>query len=241
MFISNTIGRSWRYLLAAFEVGDHQTLLATLGAAYRAEVSAVAQCTQHADQMHYPQFRAELLRIAAEMQELLPWLHKQILALGGHISSSSPMPTKECNSWECLRQDVEEARRGCARLLEWMHRIEREEPVIAAGLQRIRKDKLKHQEEFRLMFMKSDPYTLVPSGPLQAREAQQKRAWIEQRKNEWMDHERTAWEIEGKQTPWAEWSGEQEFKWMTELPHHDREWAHHLAKQRDTAMHQIMS
>jgi hypothetical protein len=34
-----------------------------------------------------------------------------------------------------------------------------------------------------------------------------------------MDHERVAWEIGGKQTPWAEWSGEQEFKWATELPH----------------------
>jgi len=237
MFISNPVGRGWRYLLAAFEVGDHQTLLATLCVAYRAAVSAVAQCTQHADQMHYPQFRTELLRIAAEMQEPLPWLHKQILALGGHIPSFSPTSTKERNSWECLRQDVEEARHDCACLLKWIHRIEREEPAIAAGLQRIRMDKLKHQEEFRLMFMKSDPYTLVPSGPLQAREAQQKRAWIEQRKNEWMDHERTAWEVEGKQTSWAEWSGEQEFKWMMELPNHDREWTQHLVEQREPEMH----
>jgi rubrerythrin len=237
MSISNAIFRGWRHFLAAFNVSDRQTLLETLCDAYRVEVNAVAQCTQHADQMFYPQFRAELLRMAAEMQTHLPWLQEQILALGGRILSSSPTPTRERNSWECLRRDVEEARRDCVRLLEWIHRTEREEPEIAAGLQRIRKDKLRHREEFRQMFMKSDPYTLATTGPPQAHEARQKQAWLEQRKNEWMDHERAAWEIEGKQTPWAEWSGEQEFKWVTDLPHHDREWTQHLAEQRDAEMH----
>ena len=170
----------------------------------------------------------------------LPWLQEQILALGGSLPSSFPTPTRERNSWECLRRDVEEARRGCARLLEWMHHIEREEPAIAVGLQRIRKDKLRHEEEFRHMFMKSDPYTPATTAPPRAHETQQKQTWLEQRKNDWMDHERTAWEIEGKQTPWAEWSGEQEFKWVTELPHHDREWARRLAEQRETETHRIM-
>jgi len=239
MSISNVIGRSWGHFLAAFDADDHQTLLETLCDAYRTEVNAVAQCTQHADQMFYPQFRTQVLRIATEMQTHLPWLREQIFALGGSLPSSSLMSTREHNSWECLRRDVEGAQRDCAHFLEWIHRTEREEPEIAAGLQRIRQDKLRHREEFRHMFMKSDPYTPAPMGPWQADEARQKQAWLEQRKNEWMDHERAAWEIEGKQTPWAEWSGEQEFKWVTELPHYDREWMQHLAEQRDVEMPQI--
>lgn len=239
MSIFHAIFHSWRRVLAAFEVSDHQTLLAILCDAYRAEVNAFVQCTQHANQMAYPQFRAELLRIAAEVQAHLPWLHKQILALGGSLPSSSLPSIRGRNSWECLRRDVEETNHDCVRLLEWIRRIEREEPAIAAGLRRIRQDKLRHREEFRHMFMKSDPYTLAPTGLSQARDAQQKQAWLEQRKNDWMDHERAAWEIEGKQPPWAEWSGEQEFKWETELPHHNREWRRHLAEQRDTEMHHL--
>jgi rubrerythrin len=233
MSLSHVMLNGWRRILAAFDVSDHQTLLEALCDAYRMEANTVVQCTRHADQMHYPQFRAELLRIAAEVQAHLPWLHEQILALGGYIPSSSPTPILEGNSWECLRRDVEEARRGCVHLLEWTHRAERAGPEIAVGLQRIRKDKLRHREEFRQMFMKSDPYTVFTTGPPQAHEARQQQAWLEQRKNEWMDHELAEWEIEGKQTPWAEWSGEQEFKWATELPHHDREWTQHLAEQRE--------
>lgn len=226
----------WRRFLTRSDVNHRQTLIEGLCDAYHAELDMVALCTQHAHQMYYPQFRAELLRIAAEVQEHLPWLQEQILALGGHLPSSSPPPTLEGNSWECLRRDVEEARRECVHLLEWIHRAEREEPEIAVGLQRIRKDKLRHREEFRHMLMKSDPYTIPTTGPPQVHEAQQKQAWLEQRKNVWLDHGRAVWEVGGKQMPWAEWSGEQEFKWATELPHHDREWAQRLAEKRETSL-----
>lgn len=237
MSVSHVMFSGWRRVLAAFNVGDHQTLLENVCDAYRAEVNTVVQCAQHADQMPYPWFRAELLRIAAEVRAHFPWLRKQILALGGQVPSSSPTPVVEGNSWECLRRDVEEARCGCVHLLEWSHRAEREEPVIAVGLQRIRKDKLRHREELRDMFMKSDPYTPASTGLPHAHEEDLKHAWLELQKNEWLDHEQAAWEVEGKQTPWAEWSGEQEFKWATELPHYNREWAQRLTEQRDTEIH----
>jgi len=228
----------WQRFLARFAVATHrQTLIEGVCDTYRTELDMVTLCTQHAHQMYYPQFRAELLRIAAEVQVHLPWLQEQIFVLGGHIPSSSSAPMLESNSWECLRRDVEEARRDCVRLLEWIHRAEREEPEIAVGLQRIRKDKLRHREEFRHMLTKSDPYTIAPTGPPQDLEKHHKQAWLEQRKSEWLDHGRAVWEVGGKQTPWAEWSGEQEFKWATELPHHDREWAHRLAEKRDAEVH----
>jgi hypothetical protein len=236
MSISQVMSNGWRRLLTRFSVTPRKTLLEGVCDAYRTELDMVALCTQHAHQMYYPQFRTELLRIAAEVQAHIPWLQEQILALGGHLPSSSSPPTQERNSWECLRRDVEEARRGSTHLLEWIHRAEREEPEIAAGLQRIREDKLRHREEFRHMLMKSDPYSMPTTGPPQAHEAQQKQTWLEQRKHEWLDHARVVWEGEGKQMPWAEWSGEQEFKWATELPHYDREWVQRLAEKRATLL-----
>lgn len=224
MSVFHMIVSSWRRVLAAFDESDRQMLLRSVCDAYGMEANAVAQYTQHADRMHYPWFRAELLRIAAEVQAHLPWLHEQILALGGDIPSFSPTPVLKGNSWECLRRDVETAHRDCVHLLEWIRRVEREAPVLAVGLQRIRKDKLRHREELRDMFMKSDPYTPAATGLRHAPEERLKKAWLERQKNKWLDHEKDAWEVEGKQTPWAEWSGEQEFKWATELPHYNREW-----------------
>jgi hypothetical protein len=234
MSIFHAMDNGWQRLLSGF-AGDpyRHTLIEDVSDAYRAELALATLCTQHAQRMYYPQFRTELLRIAAEVQAQLPWLQEQILALGGDLPSAAPTLVLQENSWECFRRDMEEARHGCIRVLESIHRAERENPGIAVGLQRIRKDKLRHREEFRRMLMKSDPYTIPAPLPLQAQEAQQKQAWLEQRKSEWLGHGRAAWEAEGKQTPWAEWSGEQEFKWASELPHHECEWVQHLAESRE--------
>lgn len=233
MSILQTMINKWRWLCKGLAVNPHpHTLREDLSDAYRAELALEKLCIQHAQRMYYPQFRTELLRIAAEVQAHLPWLREQILALGGSLPSAAPMLVSEGNSWECFRRDIEEARLGSIRVLDSIHRAEREQPTIAAGLQRIRKDKLRHREEFRHMLMKSDPYTIPATPPLHAHEEQQKQTWIAQRKNEWLNQERAAWHAGGKQTPWAEWSGEQEFKWTSELPHHEREWAQHLAASR---------
>jgi hypothetical protein len=71
--------------------------------------------------------------------------------------------------------------------------------------------------------MKSDPDAL-PS-PLTPHHEQQRQEWLAQQKVTWLDQERATWEAAGKQTPWAEWMGEREFQWMTELPPRELEWA----------------
>jgi len=231
----------WNRVWAAFRVSDQPTLLKSVCNAYRMEVDLATLCTQHAHRMCYPQFRVALLRIAAEAQAHLPWLHDQIGALGGSLPSAAPLPTPAGNSWECLRRDVEEAQRGCVRLLEWSHLVEREAPALARGLQRIRTDKLRQREECRAMWMKSDPYTLAALESPQDQDEDLKHAWFEQRKNAWLDQERAAWRAGGKQTPWAEWAGEQEFRWVAELPNRDLEWVRTLAEQRDIGMHKTIS
>jgi rubrerythrin len=232
MSLTSTLLTGWRRVLAAFSPDDRQRLLESLCAAYRAEARAVAQCTQHAHRMYYPQFRAELLRIALEAAAHLPWLEEQILALGGNLPQRSCTPMVGSNSWECLRLDLEAAQRGCVNLLEWIHTAEQVAPEVAVGLRHIREEKQKHREEFRDMLMKSDPYTASTTATQHEQGAPQKQAWLEQCKGEWLDHERAEWKAGGKQVPWAEWSGEQECKWATELPHRDLEWARRLAEQR---------
>ena len=230
MALTRTLVTGWHRVLAALHPDDRQRLLEHLCAAYRAEVSAVAQCRQHAPRMYYPHLREGLLRIAAEAAAHLPWLEEQILVLGGTLPQRSGTPTMGSNSWECLRLDLEEAQRSRVKLLAWIHTAEQVEPEIAVGLRRIRAEKLKHREELRDMLMKSDPYTAPTTATQHAEVMPQKQAWLEQRKGEWLDHERAEWAAGGKQVPWAEWAGEQEWKWATELPHRDLEWARRLAE-----------
>lgn len=229
MSVFQVLLNSCRRVLAAFDMTAQRTLLEGVCAIYQREANTAMLYTRHAAQMHYPWFRTELLRIAAEVEAHLAWLHEQILTLGGHLPSPGPVPVLKGNSWECLRRDVEGAQRDCRYLLEWIRRVEQEAPALAAGFQRIRNDKLRHREELRDMFMKSDPYTPAATGLSHVSEDRLKRAWLEQQKNKWLDQEKSSWEVEGKQTPWAEWSGEQEFKWATELPHYNREWLHRQA------------
>jgi hypothetical protein len=229
MSLIRTLIKGWHRVLAAFHPDAQQELLEHLCDAYRAEDRAVAQFRQHAHRMYYSHLREELLRIAAEAQVHIPWLEDKIHTLGGTLPQYATTPTMEGNSWECLHQDLEEARRSSINLLAWTHTAERAEPEIAVGLRRIREDKQQHRRELGDMLMKSDPYTppatMAQHPPLE----KQKRAWLEQSKGKWLDQERIEWEAGGKQVPWAEWAGEQECKWATELPHRDFEWARHLA------------
>lgn len=229
MSIITTLFTSWRRVLSVFFPDDRPRLLESLCEAYRAEVRAMAQYPQHARQMYYPHFRERLLWMAADAQAQLPWLQAQIFLLGGTLPQcGAPLKTGN-NSWESLRLDLAEAQHVRSNLLTWIHTAQ-PDPEIAAGLRRLRQDKLKQQEELRDMLMKSDPYT-PPTGTLHTQDALQKHAWLAQRKREWLDHERAAWEARGRQELWAEWVGEQECRWATELPHRDLEWARHLAEQ----------
>jgi hypothetical protein len=230
MSLTSALFTGWHRFLAAFSPDDRPRLLESLCDAYRVEAHQVAQLTQHAHRMYYPHFRAGLLRMAAEAQAQIPWLQAQIRALGGNLPQRSVTPKMGSNSWECLRIDLEEAQHCRVKLLEWIHLAEQVEPEIAAGLRRIREDKQKHCEELRDMLMKSDPYTTPNTATQHEQVEQQKQAWLEQRKSEWLDQERAEWEAGGKQVPWAEWSGEQEYRWATELPHRDLEWARRLAE-----------
>jgi rubrerythrin len=158
--LKKALHEGWRHFFDALHPDHHQKLLEMLRDAYVEEAQDVAQLTQHAERMHYPQFRERLLRIAAEEQAHVTWLLDKLLALGGEIPAVSLTPRVAKNAWEALLVDLEEEKRSYADLLEAMHIAQEADPEIAAGLQRIREEEQQHREELLDMLVKSDPYTL---------------------------------------------------------------------------------
>jgi rubrerythrin len=158
--LKSILYRGWQHVFDALHPDYHQKLLEMLRDTYVKEVRDVAQFTQDAERMYYPQFRERLRRIAAEEQAHVAWLRDTLLALGGEIPTVSVIPKVAKNAWEALHVALEEEKRSCADLLEAMHIAKQVDPAIAEGLQRIREAERQHCEKLLDMLVRSDPYAL---------------------------------------------------------------------------------
>jgi len=116
--------------------------------------------TEHASRMHYPQFRAKLLEIAARETEHLKWIGEKITLLGGSSPVISPRRPVGGNSWEFLLADLEDQSRCAGELLEDAAQLEADSPAVAETLRRIYEEEQKHREEIREMLMRSDPLSV---------------------------------------------------------------------------------
>jgi hypothetical protein len=68
---------------------------------------------------------------------------------------------------------------------------------------------------------------------------ERRQEWLEQQKMAWLEEQRTDWEVAGKPVPWAEWQGEQEYRWaVNELPNRELAWARCIAERERTAIEQ---
>ena len=110
--------------------------------------------------MEYPQFRAQLLRMAAEDQGHVTWLHDTLLARGEALPTCTCPPTVAPTSWAALVREVAAARRAYEALLEPMQLAEQADPEMAEGFRRLRAAKQQHREVLLDMLVKSDPYAL---------------------------------------------------------------------------------
>jgi rubrerythrin len=160
----------WQQCCNALHPNPHPTLLEALHDTYLAAAHSVTQFTQDAERMEYPQFRARLLRMAAEDQEHVTWLRDTLLAHGGAIPTGACPPTVAPTSWAALLRDVAAERRAYETLLEPMHLAEQADPEMAEGFSRLRAAKQQHREALLDMLVKSDPYAL-PRDPAPGRPA----------------------------------------------------------------------
>jgi rubrerythrin len=165
----SALHRGWQQCCDALHPDPHPTLLEELRDTYLATAHTVTQFTQDAERMEYPQFRARLLRMAAEDEGHVTWLHDTLLARGGAPPTRAFTPKVAHNSWEALLMDVAAERHAHEALLEPMHLAEQVDPEMAEGFRRLRAAKQQHREALLDMLVKSDPYTL-PRDPAAGRQ-----------------------------------------------------------------------
>ena len=141
-------------------IGDEarRTALDILRQRYLDETEHAETLRQHAEQMHYPQFRNELLHIAAQEAEHTQWVAKKLVALGDRLPEVREIQLTEGSSWKHLLNDLEEESRCAGDLMEQIRTVQSDYPDIAALLQRISEDEKKHCAKIREMLMRSDAF-----------------------------------------------------------------------------------
>jgi bacterioferritin (cytochrome b1) len=152
----------WRKFLGCSPDG-YRKVVKILQDRYVDEMSHVGRYTQHAQRMHYPQFRERLLRIAADEARHAEWLAEKITLFGGELPKVPDVSNGEKNSWQYLLADLDAEKRCSAELIEEMHTVREELPDIARVLERIYEDGEKHRAEIRDMLMRSDPQSIWPA------------------------------------------------------------------------------
>ena len=157
MVSSKAWTEEWRGFLGLSSAAKALEILWRL---YIEESQHAAIFAQHASRMHYPQFRAKLLEIAARETKHSEWIGEKIKLLGGSLPVVPPVAPAGGNSWELLLEDLEDESRCAGELLEQAMRLEADFPSVANLLRRIYEDEQKHRNEIREMLMRSDPLSL---------------------------------------------------------------------------------
>jgi rubrerythrin len=235
MALLTWLGEKGHWLWGASRKQGRQELLTLLREMYRNQSEDVENLTHHAEQMYYSHLREQLLQIVAEEQSHVQWLRKTIRALGGDVPQPSASPRRGANTWENLRLDLEEERKDDDTFLSGLRIAERLDHKIAEGLSRLRHDEQKHRAQLLDLLQKSEP-DAVPSPPSQSEDVErQRRIWLAQQKMAWLEQRRDLWEANGKPISWAEWISRREYEWTAnELPNRELHWARRLTTQAAT-------
>jgi len=130
---------------------------------YVRETQHAMRYRQHAERIHHPEFRQELLNIVAEEQKHAESVGTYIERLGGRIPEVVPVHVpKEQNLWLYLRTDLEEEERCAEELSDDLLLVLDKSPEIARLLNQIDDDCKKHWVRIRAMLANSDPLSPGP-------------------------------------------------------------------------------
>ena len=113
---------------------------------------------QHADKMHYPQFRQKLLEISDEKTKYADRIAEAIVALGGKLPSVPERRSTDENSWQQLMIALDDENRSADHLAQQPRGIESDIPEVVKLLQQISEQQKQHRGEVREMLMRSDPF-----------------------------------------------------------------------------------
>jgi rubrerythrin len=113
---------------------------------------------QHADKMHYPQFREKLLQISDEKTKYADRIAEAIVALGGKLPNVPELRSTDENSWQQLMIALYDENRSADHLAEQLRGIQSDIPDIVKLLQHISEQQKQHRGEVREMLMRSDPF-----------------------------------------------------------------------------------
>ena len=127
---------------------------------YVDEMQRIERFKQHAEKMHYPQYRGKFLEMAKEKRQHAERIGEKIVALGGNLPVVAEGRSTDENSWKSLLMALEDENRSADRLPEQLRRIGSEHPDIAKFLQQISREQENHRNEIREMLMRSDPFAL---------------------------------------------------------------------------------
>ena len=127
---------------------------------YVEEMQRIERFKQHAEKMHYPQYREKFLEMAKEKRRHAERISEKIVALGGKLPDVPERRSTDENSWKSLLMALEDENRSADCLPEQLRRIGLEHPDIAKFLQQISREQENHRNEIREMLMRSDPFAL---------------------------------------------------------------------------------
>jgi len=127
---------------------------------YVGEMQRIERFKQHADKMHYPQYRDKLLWMAQEKTQHAERIGEKIVALGGRLPDVAERRSTDENSWQSLSMALDEENRSADRLTQQFRSIESEHADIAKFLQQIAREQGNHREMIRNMLMRSDAFAL---------------------------------------------------------------------------------
>ena len=105
MAFSKDWSKWWRDFLGTSPDND-EAVIEILRQRYVEEMQGIGQLTQHADKMHYPQFRKKLIHIATDKSKHAKWIAEKIIALGGRLPEVAERRPTDENSWQYLLMDL---------------------------------------------------------------------------------------------------------------------------------------
>jgi bacterioferritin (cytochrome b1) len=127
---------------------------------YVEEMQRIERFRQHAEKMHYPQYREKFLEMAKEKRRHAERIGEKIVALGGKLPDVPERRSTDENSWKSLLMALEDENRSADRLPEQLRGIGLDHPDIAKFLKQISLEQENHRNEIREMLMRSDPFAL---------------------------------------------------------------------------------